>query len=150
MSDDADEILRLIAIPKLAHNWSGFQKRSNHAGSVIGIAQLSDSSNVFLPGITVEIEVKAPIITSRCLLLFTLMRQRTGVPRHRIFQLEVCPADKRSHNGASVIYGPHQHIGEQEPTAVSEIGVNCDDWDGSLAWFLRRINLTPFGIENPC
>ena len=150
MQTDVSEIPDFIKVPKLAHNWSGFQKRNNHFGSVIGSAQLSDLDNIFLPGITLEIEAKAPVVTSRCLLLFTIMRRKGVQPRHRIVQLEVCPSDKRSHNGVTTIYGPHLHIGEDEPTAVEEIGVSCEDWDGSLAWFLCLINVHPFQIEKPC
>jgi hypothetical protein len=149
MLDNSIDLSNLLALPKIAHNWSGFQKRNNHVGSVIGSAQLSDMNNIFLPGITLEIEVKAPIVTARCLLLFTLMR-RQGLARRRVVQLEVCPTDKRSHNGITTIYGPHFHIGDDEPTAVSENGVNCEDWDGSLGWFLNRVNVYPFAIEKSC
>ena len=150
MSEEISEILKFAAMPKVAHNWSGFIKRPNHAGSVIGSAQLSDANNIFIPGVTLEIEVKAPIVTTRCLLLFTIMRRKGAVPRNRVLQLEVCPKDKRSHNGVTVIYGPHFHVGDDEPTPVDELGVNCDDWEGSLAWFLRRINVQPFAVEKPC
>ena len=149
MFADPIDLSTLLATPKLAHNWSGFQKRNNHAGSVIGSAQLSDASNIFIPGITLEIEVKAPVVTARCLFLFTLMR-RKGLVRRRIVQLEVCPVNKRSHNGVTTIYGPHLHIGDDEPHAVSERGVNCEDWDSALDWFLTRINVSPFVIEKPC
>lgn len=150
MSEDIEEILELVALPKIAHNWTGFQKRNNHAGSVIGSAQLSDSNNIFIPGTTLEIELKAPIVTDRCLFLFTIMRRKGLLPRQRIVQLEVCPTDKRSHNGLAPIYGPHLHMGDVEPTQVSENGVNCGDWAGSLAWFLHRINVQPFTVEKPC
>jgi hypothetical protein len=150
MLDDIDAILRLVALPKRAHNWSGFQPRGNHAGSVIGNAYLTDENDVFIVGTMLEIEIKAPIIAPRCLMLFTIMQRKGTIPRQRVFQLEVCPHDKRSHNGVTTIYGPHLHIGDDEPSAVSESGVNCEDWERSLQWFLRRINVQPFIIDKPC
>jgi len=147
--DNQLDIKELLAQPKIAHNWSGLEPRSNHAGNVIGSAQLADSEGIFLPGITVDVEVRAPIITNECLFFFSLMH-RAGKLRTRVYQLEVCPAAKRSHNGNVVLYGPHEHVGGDEPTAIIETGVNCSDWNGCLSWFMRRINLGPFEIARPC
>lgn len=150
MSDDLEEVTRLIRLSKSLRNWSGFQKRSNHAGSLIGSAQLVDESGTFLQGLTIEIELKAPIVTNRCLFLFTVMQRQRLATRKRIYQLEVCPADKRSHNGLTTLYGPHEHLAEDEPYEVAQERVNCDDWDGCLQWFFQRINLQHFDIEKPC
>lgn len=139
----------LLAIKKKAHNWSGFVKRENQANYLIGTAQLSDISDVFFPGLTMEIEVKAPIQTERCLFLFTL-RQRLPGKRPRIYQLDVCPRDKRSHNGDPVIYGPHEHFFDEDVHAVGDNGVNCDDWHRALDWFLRQANILKMNVEWPC
>lgn len=138
----------LIVVNKHPQNWSGFQARSNHRGHVIGVAQVSGDDGVFIPGLTVEIEAKAPLVTDQCLYHFSL-RQRSGKLREVVYQLEVCPSSKRSHNGAIVLYGPHEHVGDSEPTSVHVSDVSCNDWDGCLRWFLARINLSPFLIEKP-
>lgn len=148
MNLDRDNLDALLLREKHAHGWSGFQKRENQANYLIGVAQLTDSGGVFLPGLTLEIEVKAPVIVERCLIFLTL-RQRQGTKRPRIYQLEVCPRDKRSHNGITTIYGPHEHLLEDEPTPVAEVGVNCDNWDGSMAWFVSRTNISDLKVERP-
>lgn len=139
----------VIGKSKIAHNWSGLAVRSNHAGSLIGSAQLAGADGVFLSGITMVVEVKAPIISNECLFLFSIMRL-TGKQRMRVYQLEVCPSAKRSHNGDPVLYGPHEHLVNQEPSAIVETSVTCNNWDGCLVWFMRRINLKHFEIARPC
>jgi len=143
------EIQLLMARSKFVRNWTGLSPRSNHAGHLIGSAQLSDESGTFLNGITLDIEIKAPVVTAECLFQFTL-RQRIGKMRCRLYQLEVCPGQKRSHNGNPILYGPHEHYGDIEAYAVSDSGVNCSDWDASLRWFLSRINVEYFEIVKPC
>lgn len=66
------------------------------------------------------------------------------------YQLEVAPATKRTHIGNPDIYGPHEHIGdEDEPKAVVSPDVNCDNWDKVVIWFFNRVSMTPFQVENP-
>jgi hypothetical protein len=76
------EAIQLISQPKSARNWTGFKRRDNHAGHLIGSAILVDAQEITIPGITMEIEVKAPIVTARCLMLFTI-RHRDGKRRAR-------------------------------------------------------------------
>ncbi len=148
MPIDMLQLQRLLNGGKVAHNWTGFERRDNQANFLIGTAQLTDLSGIFIPAVTLEIEVKPPIIVDRPTLLFSL-RQRVGALRGRLYQLEVAPHDKRTHNGDPIIYGPHEHFLDEEVYAVNEIGVNCDDWDGSLDWFLRRVNVENFKVERP-
>jgi hypothetical protein len=138
-----------MSAPKTAQNWSDFKKRDNHAGHIIGVAQITDPDGVFIPGLTLEIEVKATIVSPQCLFQFSL-RQKRGKLKEVVYQLEVTPQDKRSHNGLTPIYGPHEHIGDSEPRPVTSSSVNCDDWDGCLAWFLGQINVSGFQAERPC
>jgi hypothetical protein len=143
------EALQLIAQPKSARNWSGFKRRDNHVGHLIGSAILVDQQEITIPGVTIEIEVKAPIVTSRCLLLFTL-RHREGKRRPRVYQLEVVPGDKRSHNGEVSLYGPHEHFLELGAVSIQSPEVHCDNWEGCFDWFLKRINIAHFEVERPC
>lgn len=138
----------LLLQPKIAHGWTGFQKRENQANFFIGVAQISDKADVFLPGLTLEIELRTPIEVDRCLALFTLRKRVVG-GRPRLYQLEVCPRDKRSHNGDPVIYGPHEHFLEDEVYAVDDLSVNCGSWDASLSWFVSRVNVENFSVESP-
>lgn len=142
------ELETLIAKPKVAANWTGFYPRANQANFLIGVAQLYDLGGISLPGVTVEIEVKPPIVANEPLILFSL-RQKFGAIRFRMYQLEVCSKAKRSHNGDPIIYGPHEHLLESEVRAVSESGVDYHDWSGSLEWFLRRVNVEDFKVARP-
>lgn len=138
----------MIDIPKQALRWSGFKPRSNHLGHMVGVAELTDASGVTIPGHTVQIEIKAPVDVARCLYLFSIMRLHNK-QRDRVYQLEVAPRSKRTHNGATIIYGPHEHVGEAEPTPITDTVVNCDNWAGALQWFFNRVAIQPFDIEDP-
>lgn len=138
----------MINTPKQALRWSGFRPRSNHAGHLVGVAELVDADGITMPGYTLQIEIKAPIDTSRCLFLFSIMRLHQK-KRSRVYQLEVAPRGKRTHNGATTIYGPHEHDGESEPTPVVHPDVDCDNWQGALRWFFARVSMHPFEVEDP-
>lgn len=138
----------LLAAPKQALRWSGFKPRSNHAGHLVGVAELVDPQGITLPGYTLQIEIKAPVDTARCLFLFSIM-QLHQKRRRRVYQLEVAPRSKRTHNGATAIHGPHEHAGEDEPTPVAHPDVDCDNWPGALRWFFNRVGVQPFDVEDP-
>lgn len=139
----------MIDTPKQAMRWSGFKPRSNHIGHLIGVAELVDSQGITIPGHTLQIEVKFPVDASRCLYLFSVMRLHKRT-RQRVYQLEVAPRTKRTHNGPQPIYGPHEHVGEDEgPTPVADSSVDCENWRGALDWFFKRISLQPFQVEDP-
>lgn len=134
--------------PKAAHRWTGLKARTNHVGHLIGVADLVDAQGITLPGYTLQIEVKAPADTARCLYLFSIMRLLHG-KRVRVYQLEVAPRSKRTHNGAHPLFGPHEHLGDAEPTAVEDARVDCADWNGALQWFFVRTQVRPFEIPDP-
>lgn len=139
---------RLLATPKQALRWSGFSPRSNHAGHLVGVAELVDAQGITLPGYTLQIEIKAPVVTARCLFLFSIMRLHRR-QRLRAYQLEVAPRTKRTHNGLQPLYGPHEHLDDEPPTTVADSGVDCENWPGALRWFFHRTAITPFPIEDP-
>lgn len=145
---DQLEIEALLSRPKLALRWSGWDKRSNHAGHLIGVAEMFEVDGTTIPGVTIEFEIKAAVSAVSCLYLFTLM-SFAARERRRIYQLEVAPSAKRTHNGLSVIYGPHEHVGVSEPTQVIHPSVNCESWDQCARWFFTRVSVTPFPIPNP-
>lgn len=113
------------------------------------MAQLTDEHGVFFPGLTAEIEVKAAIVAAQCLFQFSI-RQKKGKLKELVYQLEVAPPSKRTHNGVQALYGPHEHVGDAEPSSVKHSSVNCDDWDGCLTWFLQRVNVTGLEVDKPC
>ena len=138
----------MLRAPKSATRWSGWRPRSNHAGHLLGVATLLDENAVTLPGLTLQLEIKAPAVAVSCFYLFSIMRMVQRV-RKPAYQLEVTPSTKRSHNGLVPLYGPHEHAGDQEPVGVNQPSVNCDDWEGCLAWFFNRTCIVPFDLPNP-
>jgi hypothetical protein len=114
----------------------------------MGVAELIDGAGVTMPGLTVQIEIKSPIVAVSCFFLLSIMRL-AGRERRPVYQLEVTPNGRRSHNGRIPIYGPHEHVGALEPVAVAHAGVNCDDWNGCLSWFFTRTSILPFDVPNP-
>jgi hypothetical protein len=138
----------MLTVQKTAIDWTGLHKRHNHAGHLVGVASLIDPSGVTIPGLTLQIEVKAPVDAVRCLYLLSIMQLRHR-KRIRVYQLEVAPSEKRTHNGETTIRGPHEHFGDATPTAVSNHSVRCDNWSGVMQWFFERTCITPFEIEDP-
>ncbi|QDD65536.1 hypothetical protein EJD96_15900 [Herbaspirillum seropedicae] len=146
----AAEALPLIEAQKSISGWAGFQARDNHAGHLIGSAQLIDLNGVYIPGLTLDIEVKQAAVSAQCMFQFSI-RYRRGKMREIVYQLEVVPLAKLSHNGPLKIYGPHEHVGnEDEPTPVLQTDVNCGNWNGCIAWFANRVCVAGLEVENPC
>jgi hypothetical protein len=115
---------------------------------MVAVADLLDSSYVTIPGYTIQLEIKAPVIVDSCLYLFSIMRHQAKI-RRPIFQLEVAPEGKRTHNGELPIYGPHLHCGEMQPIPVQHPNVHCGSWAGSLKWFLEQARIESFPMEDP-
>lgn len=145
---NVEQIQQLLIRPKRTGVWSGWEHRSNHAGHMIGTAALLEQDGTTIPGITLQVEIKAPVVAVSCLYLFSIM-QLAGRERRRLYQLEVSPSIRRSHMGIAPIYGPHEHVGDTEASPVTDPNVHCDQWDGSVAWFFLRTSITPFHLPHP-
>ena len=126
-----------------------WRDRLNHAGYRLCVTTLRDHAGIALPGLTVQFEVRAPVRTVDCLLLFTIFRS-TKLARQRVYQLEVCPPGKRSHRGqdGSSLFGPHEHWGEAGFKLDSD-GLSCADWDACAAEFLRRMPIANLHFTPP-
>ena len=133
--------LSLASIP----TW---QQRNNHTGHVICIAQLIDGDGIIQPGLTVELEMKAPVFAERCYYLFSMFRLEHG-KRKRLYQLEVQPQGKRTHNAVIPIYGPHEHLGDEEPIAVTDTTVTCDNWAAGWLYFCSQTGIVHATVNAP-
>lgn len=99
MSDVShDQAEHVMAVPKLCAASFGWTERDNLADLLLALAQPEDETGAILPGLTMQLVVKRPVVVDRCLYEFGLFQLEHGV-RRRVFQLNVSPADKRSHNG---------------------------------------------------
>lgn len=140
---------QLADLPKVASDPLVWEERGNHAGNKFCYSIVQDVSGAVLPGLTVQLEVRAPVKVVSCFFLFTLFKLADR-QRLRVYQLEVAPLGKRTHNGREgALYGPHEHFGE-EAFAVQDPAVTCDDWSACLAYFARRCSLTLSHVLPPC
>ncbi|WP_354684414.1 hypothetical protein [Cupriavidus necator] len=114
----------LIALRKFVGSDLHLQPRKNHAGYVSGAARPEDEFGATLPGLTVELELKAPLLVDACKHIVTLFLLKNGV-KYRVYQFEVQPPSKRSHNEpGNAIFGPHEHRGD-EVIAYDRAEVHC-------------------------
>ena len=142
-----DQALRLMALPKLCSVLLAWSERDNHVGLLLASAQPEDETGAILPGLTLQFEIKRPIVVDRCLYEFGLFLLEHGV-RRRVYQLNVSPADKRSHNSPlGPMYGPHEHVGDRV-LPIDDPDVACGRPDAAFTYYCRRINLAFSGALN--
>lgn len=141
----AEQMLATTKWCAAALSWS---ERDNHVGQLLATAQPEDVTGVPLPGLTMQLLVKRPVVVERCLYELGLFQLEHGV-RRRVYQLNVTPADKRSHNSAAgPLYGPHEHIGT-DVRPVLDPDIVCGRLEIAFALYCRRINLIFTGHLNP-
>lgn len=148
MSDVShDQARQLMALPKLCSASLAWSERDNHVGLLLASAQPEDETGAILPGLTLQFEIKRPIVVDRCLYEFGLFLLEHGI-RRRVYQLNVSPPDKRSHNGPlGPMYGPHEHVGNRV-LPIDDPDVACGHPDVAFSYYCRRINLVFSGAVN--
>lgn len=130
----------LLNAPKFCAGEIEWVERTNHAGRLISTSVLEDDTGATIPGLTMQLEIKRPVVVDRCLYEFGLFLLEKGV-RRRVYQLNVTPANKLSHNGVTgPIYGPHEHIGD-EAVALQQSDIECGKVEAAFAHYCTRINL---------
>ncbi|WP_246326971.1 hypothetical protein [Burkholderia guangdongensis] len=136
------EAERLIAMKKILRGDVELKARKNHAGYLLAILRPEDDLGATLPGMTVEIETKAPLIIDACRTTATLFVLRQGV-KWRVHQIEVQPTHKRSHNApGGPLYGPHEHRGD-ETLALEDVTLSCQTpLEEFFAVFCKRSNIS--------
>lgn len=140
--------LTVLAYPKFCNALLAWEERVNHTGHLLATAVLDDDTGAVMPGLTLQLEVKRPVVADRCLYELGLFLLENGV-RRRVYQLNVCPPDKRSHNGVSgSLYGPHEHVGDTV-TAVADPAVRCGALGVAFETYCSRVNLMFTGVLNP-
>lgn len=141
------QALQALELPKFCAANLSWSDKSNHVGLLIASAQPEDETGAFIPGLTLQLEAKRPIVVDRCQYEFGVFFLERGV-RRRVYQLNVTPHNKLSHNAISgPIYGPHQHIGDSVEV-VADPNVQCGNFELAFRFFCQRINLTFTGQLN--
>lgn len=130
----------LINVPKFCTGEIEWLERMNHAGRLISTCVLEDDTGATIPGLTMQLEIKRAVVVDRCLYEFGLFLLEKGV-RRRVYQLNVTPSNKLSHNGVTgPIYGPHEHFGD-EAIATHHPDIECGKVEAAFAHYCARINL---------
>ena len=141
------QALVIMAQPKFSEARLVSDERANHANHLLAAGGLEDDTGALIPGLTLQLEIKRPVVVDRCLYELGLFLLEGGV-RRRVYQLNVCPPDKRSHQGpAGIIRGPHEHVGDAA-SAVQDPAVRCGSLGVAFDFFCRRVNLTFNGAFN--
>lgn len=81
---------QLMAFPKLCNVTLTWSERDNHAGLLLATAQPEDTTGAILPGMTLQLVVKRPLVVDRCLYELGLFQLDHGT-RRRVYQLNETP-----------------------------------------------------------
>ncbi|WP_244135787.1 hypothetical protein [Burkholderia seminalis] len=132
----------LIAMQKILRGDIELHPRKNHAGYYHAILRPEDELGATMPGMTIEVETKAPLLIDACRTTATLFLLRQGV-KWRVHQIEVQPPHKRTHNGTSgPLYGPHEHRGDAT-FPLEGMALSCQTpLDEFFAVFCKRSNIS--------
>ncbi len=121
----AAEAEKLIAIAKVLNGNLELTPRKNHVGYLIASARVEDEFGATIPGMTVELEAKAPLLIDACRNTVSVFVLRKAV-KWRVHQIEIQPVGKRTHNEpGNTIYGPHEHRGDKAQ-GLQGYNVSCD------------------------
>ncbi|MBU9581345.1 hypothetical protein [Burkholderia multivorans] len=132
----------LIAMKKALRGDIALTPRKNHAGYLLAILRPEDELGATIPGMTIEVETKAPLLVDACRTTATVFVLRHGA-KWRVHQIEVQPAHRRSHNGpAGALYGPHEHRGDTT-LPLDDVALSCQTpLDEFFAVFCKRSNIS--------
>lgn len=134
------EVQDLISLPKLLVGELIWDEDPTHSRYVTARFVVADDTGATIPGVTVEFLFRPGVVATDCKFAFTLFAQRAH-RRCRVYQIEVVPPERRSHNGPSgCIYGPHQHFGERAEV-LGGTGLGCLDHEAWMREFLHRSNI---------
>ena len=141
------QALQILGQQKFCAASLSWADRNNHMGLLLATTQIEDDTGAIIPGLTLQLEVKRPVIVDRCQYEFGMFLLEHG-QRRRVYQLNVTPPDKRSHNTASgPLFGPHEHVGDSVE-AVTDPNVQCGHLELAFQYFCQRINLVFTGQLN--
>lgn len=118
-------------------NWQDDPTQSSYLMSQFLVA---DESGITIPSLTVEFDFRRGIVVHDCKFTFTLFAHR-GNQRRRVYQIEVMPKERRSHQRKDVqLYGPHQHFGD-DAERLDMDGLGCFNHEEWLHEFCRRASI---------
>ncbi|AMO77520.1 hypothetical protein [Pseudomonas citronellolis] len=145
---------QLIARPKRFSGRLAFGTKDTNTLFKVAAFRPEDEDGATIPGVTIEIVLRTGVAADRCKYTFTMFRLSNQKQR-RVYQLEVVPQDKRSHNGPPRLYGPHEHYGDDGDVRPVQNDLCCTDYKLWLELFCSRICLTletelpyPFGDDH--
>ena len=115
MADDGElteaEIGEVLAMEKFMVSNLVWAEKPNNTNFLHAQSLLANADGVVLQGLSVHLCVRVGRFAPDCLWDFGLFRFKGG-KQLRLYQINVAPADKVTHNAREgAWYGPHQHFG---------------------------------------
>ena len=77
-----------MALPKMCGADLSWSERGNHVGHLLATAALEDDTGATIPGLTLQLEVKKPIVVDRCLYELGVFILDAGVRRIVLYKVE--------------------------------------------------------------
>lgn len=143
-----EEIKQILARPKILLGDLVWGEDPTQSRYQLARFLVADESGATIPGLTVEFDFRRGDVVNDCKFSFTLFGRRGTVSR-RVYQIEVVPPERKSHNGESgALYGPHQHVGEKA-LAIDVGALGCMHHELWVREFLRQANIGWGGVYQP-
>lgn len=134
------EIAEIVAMEKFMTEDLDWRDSPTNSNYLAATDTLLDNTGASIPGVSYELQVRRGRYTEDCRFELGVFRLKGG-KRHRVYQINVCPENKRSHKGPEGWwYGPHQHFGNRAQRFEPPVHLGCDH----AAWFkefLKRANI---------
>ncbi len=130
----------LISQKKTAKDKVDWQPKDQNNNFMIARMPLYNVDGFTIPGVEFGLERKLYSQFEPCKYSFTLFHREEGGKYERFFQLEVMAKDKISHQEpGQLIRGPH--LLDIDQTYQINEGMECEEDEKWLAWFLNRANI---------
>lgn len=134
----------IIAIAKHSVQPLLWATKQNQSNILLCSLQPMDVTGSYMSGLSIALEIRKAALVDRCCWEFGLFKLH-GRVNARVYQLNVTPADKQSHNGTlGAIYGPHEHHGS-EVTPLTRPPLDCAGIEAAFEYFCQKINLQHTG-----
>jgi len=138
---ELDKAKPIIDLPKFCNQNLVWGTKANQNSFLQATSALDDAEGATIPGLTIQLEVKKPILVATYHFELGLFKLSHNGIRERVYQLNVTPMHRRSHNDKKhPIYGPHIHHGCDLTFAASKsLG---DDLNKAFELYCADINLS--------
>jgi hypothetical protein len=136
-----EEVASALALSKTMIGDLDWNEKPSNSAFLEATSLLFDDTGATVPGLTVELRVRAGIYPEDCRFDFSLFQVK-GSRRMRAYQINVRPVNKPSHTepNGEIWYGSHHHFGERAEI-ILDTGLGCDHHEKWFKLFLKNANI---------